>query len=54
MLGILTHLNDLLRDVRGKKASENKKQILRSLGPFVQQIGPGISNVAPQVGCCIS
>ncbi|THH23186.1 hypothetical protein EUX98_g7993 [Antrodiella citrinella] len=49
MLGILTHLNDLLRDVKGKKASENKKQIIRSLGPFVLQVGPAVSNVAPQL-----
>ncbi|KAH8096675.1 hypothetical protein BXZ70DRAFT_1032531, partial [Cristinia sonorae] len=49
MLGIITHLNDLLRDVKVKNALESKKQILRSLGPFVLHLGPAANNVAPQL-----
>lgn len=49
MLGIVTVINDLLRDVQGKKSVLSKRQILRSLGTFVVLMGPSITNVAPQV-----
>lgn len=49
MLGVISLMNDMLQDVQGKKSIMVKKQILRGLGALVQQIGPTISNVAPQV-----
>jgi len=49
MLGLITDINEMLRDVQGKKTMSSKRQILRSLGKLVTHIGPAISNVAPQV-----
>jgi serine/threonine-protein kinase ATR len=46
MLGVITHLNDVLRN---KQTMETKRRIVRSLGVFISQIGTAISNVAPQV-----
>jgi serine/threonine-protein kinase ATR len=50
MLGLISVINDMLQDVQGKKTVTVKRQILRSLGALVIQIGPSISNVSPQVG----
>ncbi|KAI0700624.1 hypothetical protein BC835DRAFT_1404834 [Cytidiella melzeri] len=46
MLGIITHLNDVLQD---KQPVDMKRRVIRSLGAFMNQIGPAISNVAPQI-----
>lgn len=50
VLGILSHLNDVLQD---RKPAEKKQQVLRGLGRLIEQIGPSITNVAPQVGLSI-
>ena len=49
MLGLISDINDMLQDVQGKKSVVAKKKILRSLGALVQQIGPMINHVSPQV-----
>lgn len=49
MLGTISNLNNMLQDVQMKRPSEAKAKILKSLGPFIEQIGPPISNIAPQV-----
>ncbi|KAF7326051.1 hypothetical protein MKEN_00456000 [Mycena kentingensis (nom. inval.)] len=49
MLGAVTNVNDILRDGRGKIPVAMKRKILRSLGVFVQLVGPGISSIAPQI-----
>ncbi|KAJ7055002.1 hypothetical protein C8F01DRAFT_1160647 [Mycena amicta] len=49
MLGVVSDVNNMLRDARGKIEVVTKRRILRSLGVLVQLIGPGISNVAPQI-----
>lgn len=49
MLGLISDINDMLQDVQGKKSVDTKKKILRSLGALVQQIGPMINHVSPQV-----
>ncbi|CDO73801.1 hypothetical protein BN946_scf185015.g130 [Trametes cinnabarina] len=49
MLGIISTLNDMLQEVHGKQSMESKQRILRSFGEFAKQVGPAISNVAPQV-----
>ncbi|PCH40938.1 hypothetical protein WOLCODRAFT_69995 [Wolfiporia cocos MD-104 SS10] len=49
MLGIITHLNDLLCDVMGKLPVASKKMIIRCLGSFAEEVGPTVINVAPQV-----
>jgi serine/threonine-protein kinase ATR len=49
MLGVVTYVNEMLRDGRGKISVVMKRKILRSLGHMVKLIGPSISTVAPQV-----
>jgi len=49
MLGLISHINDLLQDVQGKKPVAMKRKILRSLGGLIELIGEAINNVAPQV-----
>ena len=49
MLGIITALNDFLQEPPTKRSPGFKKKILNSFGPFVMQIGPAASNIAPQV-----
>ncbi|KAF8165694.1 hypothetical protein B0H34DRAFT_690087 [Crassisporium funariophilum] len=49
MLGLISDINDMLQDVQGKKSVKTKRKILRSLGALVVEIGPAISNVAPQI-----
>ncbi|KAI0375920.1 hypothetical protein BV20DRAFT_933352 [Pilatotrama ljubarskyi] len=49
MLGIISSLNDMLQEVHGKQSIESKQKILRSYGEFAKQVGPAISNVAPQI-----
>ncbi|KAF7302261.1 hypothetical protein MIND_00793200 [Mycena indigotica] len=49
MLGVVTDVNDMLRDARGKIQLVTKRRILKSLGLLVSLIGAGISNVAPQI-----
>ncbi|KZT29389.1 hypothetical protein NEOLEDRAFT_1056118 [Neolentinus lepideus HHB14362 ss-1] len=49
ILGIITHMNEMLQEVQGKKSLEAKRQILRSLGAVIVRIGPSVSNVAPQI-----
>ncbi|EIW76220.1 hypothetical protein CONPUDRAFT_158248 [Coniophora puteana RWD-64-598 SS2] len=49
MLGVLSHLNDMLQDFKGKKSVENKCQMIRGLGEFVKHIGPPVHGIAPQV-----
>jgi serine/threonine-protein kinase ATR len=48
LLGIISHINEMLQDVQGKKTISSKQQILRSLGALVSHMGPAISMVAPQ------
>jgi serine/threonine-protein kinase ATR len=48
LLGIISHINEMLQDVQGKKTISSKQQILRSLGALVLHMGPAISIVAPQ------
>ncbi|KAJ7228144.1 hypothetical protein GGX14DRAFT_547392 [Mycena pura] len=49
MLGVVSYVNDMLRDGRGKIAVPVKRRVLRSLGLMVKLIGPAISTVAPQI-----
>ncbi|KAJ7771049.1 hypothetical protein DFH07DRAFT_734832 [Mycena maculata] len=49
MLGVVSYVNEMLRDGRGKISVVLKRKILRSLGPMVKLIGPSISTVAPQI-----
>ncbi|KAJ7098650.1 hypothetical protein B0H15DRAFT_771712 [Mycena belliarum] len=49
MLGVVSYVNEMLRDGRGKISVVMKRKILRSLGPMVKLIGPSVSTVAPQI-----
>lgn len=50
MLGIISHLNDALHDLQGKKTLEFKRKIIRSLGRLIETVGHTMSAFAPQVG----
>ncbi|KAF9266203.1 hypothetical protein L218DRAFT_101271 [Marasmius fiardii PR-910] len=49
ILGIISTVNDMLQDVHGKKTVERKREILRSIGVVVEQIGQEVARVAPQI-----
>lgn len=49
MLGILTHLNDTLHDMRGKKSVAEKRKLIRSLGALIKLVGDSMSSYSPQV-----
>ena len=49
MLGIMTHLNETLHDIQGKKSVKEKQKMLRSLGKLVEMIGASIASYSPQV-----
>jgi serine/threonine-protein kinase ATR len=49
MLGILTHLNDTLHDMRGKKSVTEKRKLIRSLGALIKLVGDSMSSYSPQV-----
>ncbi|KAF8897901.1 hypothetical protein BD779DRAFT_1608382 [Infundibulicybe gibba] len=49
MLGLISEINDSLQDVRGKKTVTAKRKILRGLGALINQIGPPVNNVSPQI-----
>lgn len=51
MLGIVSHLNDALHDLQGKKTVEYKQKIIRSLGKLIETVGDSMSAFSPQV-CC--
>ncbi|KAJ4479010.1 hypothetical protein J3R30DRAFT_3881305 [Lentinula aciculospora] len=49
MLGLISHINDMLQDVQGKKSVDAKKKIIKSLGALMVQTGSATASVAPQV-----
>ncbi|KAH7876467.1 NUC010 domain-containing protein, partial [Lentinula edodes] len=49
MLGLISHINDMLQDVQGKKSVDAKKKILKSLGVLMTQIGAATASIAPQI-----
>ncbi|KAF8592595.1 hypothetical protein K439DRAFT_1625944 [Ramaria rubella] len=49
VMGIVSHLNEVLQDVHGKKPLAVKKKVMRSLGALIQQVGSQITTVAPQI-----
>ncbi|KAK4688806.1 hypothetical protein P7C73_g1301, partial [Tremellales sp. Uapishka_1] len=38
MLGVMSHMNDMLHDVQGKKSVSAKRKVIRSLGSLIQLI----------------
>nr|WPS94695.1 serine/threonine-protein kinase [Naematelia aurantialba] len=49
MLGVISHLNDTLHDVRGKKSVQEKRKIIRSLGELIDLVGQSMSAFSPQI-----
>ena len=49
MLGILSGISDMLQGVQGKKSTDAKRRIVRSIGALVVLTGAAINNVASQV-----
>jgi serine/threonine-protein kinase ATR len=49
MLGLLANINDALTDNTVKRSLHDKAKILRSLAVVIQEVGPGISRVTPQI-----
>ncbi|KIJ37345.1 hypothetical protein M422DRAFT_118575, partial [Sphaerobolus stellatus SS14] len=49
LMGVVSHLNEVLQDVHGKRPLEIKKKVMRSLGALIEQVGSQITIVAPQI-----
>ena len=49
MLGVMTHLNETLHDVRGKKSPSYKRKLIRSLKTLIELVGDSIASYSPQV-----
>ena len=49
MLGIMTHLNETLHDIRGKKTVEFKCKLIASLGSLISLVGDSMASYSPQV-----
>ena len=49
MLGVMTHLNETLHDMRGKKSVEYKRKLIRSLRVLIELVGDSIASYSPQV-----
>lgn len=54
MLGLITHISEMVQEIPRKYSVKAKCGILRSLGALVRHIGPTISNIAPQVCLAVS
>ena len=49
ILGVLTHMVEILEDVKTKQSLQEKRCVCRAIGKVVQQIGTSVSTIAPQV-----
>ena len=49
MLGIMTHLNETLHDMRGRKTVAYKRKLIRSLAELIGLFGKPMSVYSPQV-----
>ncbi|WVQ82128.1 hypothetical protein IAT38_004256 [Cryptococcus sp. DSM 104549] len=49
MLGVISQLNDMLHDVRGKKSVEYKRKIIQSLGALISLVGDSLPSFSPQI-----
>lgn len=49
MLGVMTHLNEILHDMRGKKTAAFKQKLIRSLGVLIKLVGDSMASYSPQV-----
>ena len=49
MLGIISNVNELLQDGRGKKTVQEKIKVIRSLGVLMKEIGVTMATFSQQV-----
>lgn len=49
LMGVVSHLNEVLQDVYGRKIITTKQKVMRGLGVLIRYTGPQINTVAPQV-----
>lgn len=49
LLGIVSYMSEMLQDIRGKKTTLAKRQIIRAFGALIVQVHDVLPNVAPQV-----
>ena len=49
LLGIVSYMSEMLQDIRGKKTTPAKRQIIRAFGALIVQVHDALLSVAPQV-----
>jgi serine/threonine-protein kinase ATR len=49
MLGVISHMNEMLHDIQGRKSVEHKRKIIRSLGALIKLVGDSMASFSPQV-----
>ena len=49
MLGVISHLNETLHDIQGRKSAAYKCKVIRSLGALIRLVGDSMSSFSPQV-----
>lgn len=49
LLGIVSFMSEMLQDIRGKKTTPAKRQIIRAFGALIVQVHDALPSVAPQV-----
>lgn len=49
LLGIVSYMSEMLQDIRGKKTTPAKRQIIRAFGGLIVQVHDALLSVAPQV-----
>ena len=49
LLGIISYVSEMLQDIRGKKTTSAKRQIIRAFGALIMQVQDALLSVASQV-----
>jgi serine/threonine-protein kinase ATR len=49
LLGIVSFMTEMLQDIRGKKTTPAKRQIIRAFGALIVQVHDALPSIAPQV-----
>ena len=49
MMGVISHLNETLHDVQGKKSVDYKRKIIRSIGALIDKVGDSMASFSPQI-----
>lgn len=49
MLGVISHMNDVMHDIQGKKTVDIKRKVIRSIGALAKRVGGTMASFSPQV-----